>query len=197
MRPILFLDFDDVLCLNNPVGGYDAIEALGRLEKELGLSLGDPEFVELWLGLFDKQAKTFLAALDGEFKPTYVLSTSWRNFMNRAALEAILRRGGIAFVADNLHENFETPLRAQGGEGSSRAREIQSWLNENPGHSSWIVLDDELSGAAFINWHIECERAFIVLCRENTGLTEVEYALLREAFLQRNAQEIGDLAAEK
>ncbi|ABD70767.1 hypothetical protein Rfer_3057 [Rhodoferax ferrireducens T118] len=186
MRTILFLDFDDVLCLNNPVGGYDAIEALGRLEKEPGLSFGDLEFVELWRGLFDAQAKAFLTALHAEFKPTYVLSTSWRNFMNRAALDAVLRRGGLPFVADNLHENFETPISGQGGGSSGRAREIQDWLNENPGcDEGWVVLDDELSGATFLGWHDDRERSFIVLCRENIGLTEVEYALLRDAFLQR------------
>ena len=26
--PIVFLDIDDVLCLNNPYGGYDALEAV-------------------------------------------------------------------------------------------------------------------------------------------------------------------------
>ena len=33
-EPVLFLDFDDVLCLNNPYCGYDVIEALAQVEKK-------------------------------------------------------------------------------------------------------------------------------------------------------------------
>lgn len=186
MRPLLFLDFDDVICLNTKFDGYDAIEALGRLEREPGLSLGDPEFAQLWQGLFDEQARAHLKALDDEFQPVYVLSTSWRNFMNRPTLEAILRSNGLAFVAENLHDAYKTPRASLGLGDNSRTYEINYWLSDNPGFGDrWVVLDDEYSGSLFIDWHIEADRNYIVLCKVNVGLTAVEYELLREAFLRR------------
>jgi hypothetical protein len=46
MKPIvLFLDFDDVICLNHDIGGYDAMLALGEVDRgEKTLE----EFSDLW-----------------------------------------------------------------------------------------------------------------------------------------------------
>ena len=33
--PIVFLDIDDVLCLNNPYGGFDALEAVNGRHADL------------------------------------------------------------------------------------------------------------------------------------------------------------------
>lgn len=183
IQPVLFLDFDDVLCLNKPFGGYDAIAAIGRAEKEPGISLDDAEFEDLWANLFEAGAKGHLLALHNEFSPSYVLSTSWRNFMNRPALVAILQRTGFGFVAENLHQNWGTPI----GLGyQDRPREISNWLGKNAAHEGrWVTLDDERSGAGFVDWPISQHKPFIVICRENVGLTAVEYEKLRVAFRLR------------
>jgi GGDEF domain-containing protein len=33
-QSVLFLDFDDVLCLNKPYGGYDVLQALSQVVKK-------------------------------------------------------------------------------------------------------------------------------------------------------------------
>ena len=33
-QSVLFLDFDDVLCLNKPFGGYDVLQALSQVVKK-------------------------------------------------------------------------------------------------------------------------------------------------------------------
>ena len=181
MRPILFLDFDDVICLNKHFGGYDALHAIARLAKEPGLPTD--EFQELWEQLFDVQAKAYLKTLHDEFSPLYVLSTSWGRFFGKDALVEVLNRSGLQFVATNLHPHWATPKRMR---PDIRAREISNWHGANPEFNDlWVVLDDELSGAGFADWPIQADGPFIVLCKENVGLTEIEYQKLRKAFQLR------------
>ena len=181
-RPVLFLDFDDVLCLNNPYGGYDVIEALAQVEKKTAKV---QDFQEIWQQLFAPEAKAHLKALHDEFAPRYVLSTSWRMFMNRAALAAVLFNGGLDFVAQNLHPSWETPI---GMTQQLRAHEIGFWLRDHPEQgSNWVVLDDERSGTGYKQDLYEEDLPFIVLCLEGIGLTALEYAKLRAAFLLRMA----------
>lgn len=182
-QPVLFLDFDDVLCLNNPYGGYDVIEALAQVEKK---SAKVRDFQEIWQQLFAPDAKTHLKALHDEFSPCYVLSTSWRHFMNRDALAAVLANCGLKFVAQNLHPHGETPISMS---QQLRAREIGLWLADHPEQrDNWVVLDDERSGTGYEEHdpHQE-DLPFIVLCREGIGLTALEHAKLRAAFLLRKA----------
>lgn len=175
------MDFDDVICLNNTCGGYDAIHALARVAKEPGLSFDD--FQDLWEQLFDANAKGYLRALHDEFSPWYVLTTSWWWLLEKDALEQILRRGGLEFVANNLHASWATP---KGPRPDVRAREISDWLGRNAEFAdSWVVLDDELSGTGLADWQIQERGPFIVLCQENVGLTEVEFKKLQEAFRLR------------
>lgn len=181
MRPVLFLDFDDVICLNKPFGGYEAIHAISRLSKEPDLP--PTEYQKLWEQLFDASAKAYLKALHDEFLPWYVLSTSWWWLLDKNALVSILTKCGLQFVADNLHPSWATPKRMQ---PDIRAREISNWQGANPGFEDlWVVLDDELSGTGFADWPIQAREPFIVLCKENVGLTEVEFEKLRNAFQLR------------
>lgn len=105
MSTILFLDFDDVLCLNDPLGGYDVLEALREVQHGRN-ALGD--FATLWRTLFHPFSVTFLEDIHQEFAPAYVLSTNWTRFMDRETLVTVLRQTGLAFVADNLHRDWET-----------------------------------------------------------------------------------------
>jgi len=178
-RPLLFLDFDDVLCLNTTYGGYDAMHALSQVEnKKTTLE----SFEHLWRDLFTEWSKTHLMALHREFNPLYVLSTSWTNFMNKAALEAILRQTGMAYVADNLHMDWET---VKGTGYPDRVREIRDWITLHPEHRNhWVVLDDPYSGAELTNWPVKREQRFIVLCTTDVGFLG-EHEQLRRALLLR------------
>jgi hypothetical protein len=179
---LLFLDFDDVLCLNpeGGYGGYDVLEALKEVQYRRK-SMDD--FPEIWATVFDEFARTFLEEIHNEFRPTFVLSTSWANFMNRAAMVTILRRAGLGFVADNLHEDWET----EKGPRFLRRDEIRHWLIKHPEcKHHWVVLDDTESGTGLQPRYMsKSEAPFVVLCDVNVGLTADKYAELRRAFLQR------------
>ena len=179
MSPILFLDFDDVICLNNPFGGYDALTALAEAARE-GTPLSAE--AELWAKLFDTRAVSHLSLVHEEFSPRYVLSTSWRWFFDRDLLERTLELGGLGFVAQGLHQEWTTP---QVSRRAHRAVEINSWLEQHPESAhSWAVLDDGLSGSGFENWSRE-RRQFVVLCQEGVGFQKDELQSLRRAFVLR------------
>ena len=179
MKPVIFLDFDDVICLNNPYGGYHVLTALAEAARaNTALDGAD----ELWSQLFDVSAKAHLAQIHLEFSPQYVLSTSWRWFFDQESLVQILRLGGLGFVADHLHQDWSTP---QISRDAQRAVEIRRWLSNHPDSANaWVALDDELSGTGFSTWPWG-KQNFVVLCQEGVGLQDLEYRRLREAFTLR------------
>ncbi len=179
-RPLLFLDFDDVICLNEPYGGYDVLESLGQVQRR-EKSVGD--FEEIWTNLFNPRAKKNLRLLHDEFNPIYVLSTSWANFMNMAAISATLGSSGLAFVAENLHEEWETPK----GYSELRAHQIRNWLNKHPEFAGrWVILDDEQSGTGLKDWIKPIDEKYLILCDVDIGLTDHEYQLVRVGFVARS-----------
>nr|WP_269473989.1 HAD domain-containing protein [Variovorax sp. RA8] len=178
---MLFLDLDDVVCLNHPYGGCDVALALspnsrGAKTAPLGL----------WDQLFNAVASAHLRRIDEEFRPTYVISSSWARVLDDGNLRVALSRGGLAFVVDSLHHDLVTPtIRGR----TNRWAEISAWLQGHPEFASnWVVLDDELSGTGLDHGPASETLQFIVKCRENVGVTEVEYAKLCVAFqLRRQA----------
>ncbi|MFZ4479082.1 MAG: HAD domain-containing protein [Rhodoferax sp.] len=183
LRPVLFLDLDDVLCLNTPYGGYDVIQALSEVQKKTATL---DHFGEMWAQLFVPAAKARLQALDEEFSPKYVMSTSWRRFLDKHAFQTVLQCCELEFVSSKLHENWQTPsfLSSQ-----LRSREVGCWFDENTEQrGNWVVLDDEHSGTGLDRWLVKEDLACIVLCRAGVGLTDVEYARLRAAFVLRIEQ---------
>jgi hypothetical protein len=179
IRSVLFLDLDDVICLNDTYGGYDVIAALGQVQRR-EKTLDD--FPEIWAEVFNQQAKGHLKALHDEFNPIYCMSTSWARQMNRGAIVATLRKTGLGFVADNLHETWET-VKVH---SEVRAHEIRNWLNKHPEFdANWIALDDVGSGTGLAQWPHAKDRCCIVLCEVKVGLTDTEYLALRAAFQYR------------
>ena len=182
-RTVLFLDIDDVLCLNSPFGGYDVALALSPTSR--GKKGTAPP--GLWDQLFDATAREHLRRIDGEFHPVYVLSTSWARVLDDERLREALGRGGLEFVVDSLHPDMVTP-KIKGR--TNRWVEIVAWLQAHPAFaSSWVVVDDELSGTGLDEGQPGDILPFIVRCRENVGLTHQEYLQLRAAFLRRSASQ--------
>jgi hypothetical protein len=185
MKPIvLFLDFDDVICLNAPYGAYDVMLALREVEKsEKKLE----DFADMWEKLFDAKAKAHLKAIHEEFEPQYVLSSSWIKRMDRDALVESFNQTGLGFIADNLHSTWRTTDAQEGG---VRADEINGWLSRHPQcKDRWIVLDDTHSGTGLLDWNQSGASSFITLCQVNVGLSPVEYEHLRASFVARAAFE--------
>ena len=175
---VVFLDFDDVICLNAPYGGYDAKLALANEE------LGPPTNDQIWHQLFDVSAKAQLRQLHNSWIPTYVISSSWWFLFEKEEILTILERCGLDFVALHMHEDWATPKgKAQG----LRSTEISAWLRKHPEASqSWVIVDDMQSGKDLL--HSTLDPRFIVLCQEGIGLQQTEAVQMQQALQRRHEQ---------
>lgn len=140
---IVVLDIDGVLCLG-PYSGWDAREAVRNPQS---WQAGSPD---LWQRLFHPAARANLAALHEKVAPAYVLSTSWRTVFTRREIGVVLERGGLGFVARNLHRRWRTPIARRshisGPSFGARGLEIGAWIQHFGIGERLIVIDDEESG---------------------------------------------------
>lgn len=179
MSLILFLDFDDVICLNQPFGGYDVLRIFTDAARD---SLPVPAKDKLWSELFNVEAIRHLKQVHEEFSLRYVLSTSWRWLLDKDAMVQTLHFGGLSFVAEHLHSDWSTPLISK---HAHRSVEIKGWLAKHTeSASAWVVLDDELSGTGFSSWTRD-QRKFVALCQAGVGLQKTELRQLQQALAVR------------
>lgn len=152
MRPIIFLDIDDVLAISRD---YTSNEVIAAFKSSV---LGD--WPELWAGLISAEARANLGALHSEFWPQYVISSSWSNFLTREQMQLIFRRTGLDFVAKNLHRRWTTPK----GMGPSRTDEIKNWIAKHGRRrQTMLVLDDHESGLGLRASSLD-HHGVVVLC---------------------------------
>lgn len=117
--PIVFLDIDMVLCLCVPFGMYDALAVVtgkhSRPDLVLALLMHQPSVAAL-LKMHDRMGGCV----------RYVISSTWRQNFTRAQLRHLLRRVGLAAVADNIEprERWCTPSLME----PDRRAEIGAWL---------------------------------------------------------------------
>jgi hypothetical protein len=164
--PLLFLDFDDVICLNDPYGGYDVMRA------------AHDEPADLWTRLFHKPCVEVLLAIVREHGPRVVITSSWLRFLDRQAMDAVLERTGLAEVKDALHDVWDAPQMRQ----ESRLSAIERWLSAHlQDGDSLIVIDDKLSGTGLAGSRLE-KSGRVVWCSEGVGLTSEHLEHVRRAF---------------
>jgi hypothetical protein len=171
-RPLVFLDMDDVLCL-------DDVHHSGQMLKILEQRI--PDYPEMWERLVDAGAAENLRQLHAEFKPTYVISSSWATYLDREQMSEALTRTQLQFVVENLHGEWRTPRALS----SSRRDEIEWWLDAHREPSQpFIIIDDSWSGTRLaysplaLNGHV-------ILCRSGFGFTKKR---LKEACRQLQRQ---------
>lgn len=164
--PLVFLDFDDVICLNSPYGAYDL------------LAPNPPD--DLWARLFHEPAVRTLEVIVREFGPQVVITTSWLRFMERPAIEHVLAKCGMAFVVERLHNAWEAPAVF----GKSRFQVIEAWHQRNHRGEPFVVLDDALSGTGLdgSRWH---RQGRVVLCSVDEGLHDGHLDQVRRALATR------------
>lgn len=161
--PVLFLDLDDVLCLSDPFGGWDAFEAVQakRIDADL-----------VFAHLFHSPAVDVLRAVHESVGGLrYVVTSTWRNLFNRSQFAEVLRRSGLDFVATSLERKgrwatVHWPQR-------TRLNEIAEWLCRNGEGEPFAVLDDTYSGRPLMKASRSVRGPFsgrIVLCEERIGL---------------------------
>ncbi len=161
-RPVVFLDIDDVLCLNTAYTGYDAEAALRPVGGQPTRRSTPPD---LWDRLFALRPRTNLRALHEEFNPWYVVSSSWRTSFSRGGMETVFRETGIAFVAEHLHEIWRTAdHKFCFNVAGARRNEILEWIARwHDEKSPWIALDDFESGESLVG------HSNAVLCEPGVG----------------------------
>jgi hypothetical protein len=163
--PVLFLDFDDVICLNNPYGGYDVMRAPHE------------EPADLWALLFHKPAVEVLLAIVREHSPRVVITSSWLRFLDREAMDAVLERTGLTEVKAVLHEAWDAPQMRQ----ETRLSAIERWLSAHQDGELFVVIDDKLSGSGLASSRWE-KSGRVVWCSEGVGLTSEHIEQVRTAL---------------
>lgn len=178
MIPILFLDIDDVVCLNERYGGFDVVRALNERV---------PQYVDVLRQVFNRDACALLRrlheSLDGRL--SYVISSTWREAFTRSQLQFVFREGGLDFVAESLHEEWCTPIELEPG---SREADITMWLALNHIGESFAILDDTSSGISLRPALKDASHEFfgrVVLCQEGVGLRPEHLETLRLALTRR------------
>ncbi|WP_188569245.1 HAD domain-containing protein [Undibacterium terreum] len=117
MNAIVFLDFDDVLSISNHYKGSAVVLAFRQNDLDYN--------TDLWVQIFDSILCANLRALHDEFKPQYVISSSWASLLEQNQIVELFKRTGLQFVSDNLHQEWRTPRTAE----TERAEEIAGWLD--------------------------------------------------------------------
>jgi hypothetical protein len=176
MRPILFLDFDDVLAVHPVHNGYRVLDAFAQAATET--------VPELWMNVFDAAARRNLSMLHDEFQPSYVISSSWSSHLDRNQIIEILERTSLQFVKAHLHEHWCTPR----DEVAGRLSEIENWLDlhlsvEGP---AFVIIDDHMSGGALVGSWLEDRTVF---CDAWVGFTHAKLRTARK-ILNRPVRDI-------
>ena len=170
--PVVFLDIDDVLCLNHPYGGSDALDAVTGRHS-------DPDSV--LREIFAAEPKRVLESVHEEMggQLRYVIRSSWRQAFSREQIERVFRAADVGFVAAHLHEKWGTPRRLD------RLGEIELWLRNNHKGEPFVVLDDEYSGASLSGIDAGDARPLasrVVLCSVGVGLTIAHVPIILDAL---------------
>ena len=169
VRPLVFLDFDEVIKLNPPgsLGGYDV------------LAPNPPP--EIWGQLFHPPAIATLTTVLERWNPHVIITTSWLRFMLRDVLEDVFSRTGLDRITSALHEAWEAPQNAR----DTRCGAIDRWLVANHRGEPYVILDDDLSGTGLRgSKHFRAGR--VVMCAEDTGLTDGHLPAIERALTKRS-----------
>jgi hypothetical protein len=163
MRPFLFLDFDDVICLNRPYGGYD-VAARERPQ-------------DLWEKLWHAPAVALLEGVVTELHPHVVLTTSWLQFLQLEEAKALFEQTRMPWLADAIHPDGE----ALQGRGWTRLQAVDAWLAAHWQKEPYAIVDDTLSGTGLVgSQHDRAGR--LVLCDVDVGLQPHHIPTLRRAL---------------
>ncbi len=166
-RPLLFLDFDDVICLNAPYGGFDVAMA----SKEM------PD--DLWAKLWHEPAVKLLQEVLEAHNPYVIITSSWLRFLDQQGAVDVFKATGLERVAESLHPAWEAPQER----GCSRLEAISGWLNSHHCSEAFAVFDDHLSGTGLAGSTLDLQGR-VVLCEVDVGLTLPQACKLHDALVR-------------
>ena len=161
----MFLDFDDVLCLNEPYGGHDLYRARADWPADLFEKLWHPPAVQALLQVVD------------EYAPQVVITTSWLRLLEREGFVELFQRTGLSALADALHEAWDAPQDF----GRTRHQAIERWLFAHYESQPLLILDDEFSGTGLLGSKLH-KAGCVVLCKADVGLHAGHLPAVRAAL---------------
>lgn len=157
LRPVIFLDFDDVIALDPECSGKAV--ANGFSNNWIGVQ---PDF---WVRIFSNDARQNLANLHEIFSPQFVISSSWCNYLSLEQMMIIFSRTELDFIGQNLHEKWRTPRL----ESFGRLAEIQTWIRKyHQQRQAILILDDYESGWNLINSDLD-KKNLVIFCEPRLG----------------------------
>lgn len=167
-RPVLFVDIDDVLCLNEPFGCIHVRNALrSRTDAP----------PDLWARLFRAESVQALNSLLAEFNPKVVITSSWLSLLDRDDFIHVFQATGIEKLSSNFHEFWDAPTNY----GTSRLDAIENWLQAHHAGEPILILDDPESGESLVDsFHHQAGRA--LLCEPGCGFNPTLLAAAARAL---------------
>ncbi|WP_334188704.1 HAD domain-containing protein [Noviherbaspirillum sp.] len=165
---LLFVDIDDVICLNQPYGGYHVSQPAARRPTDL--------WEKLWHGPSTDALKEIMS----EHHPKIVITSSWLKFMGRDGFEALFHVTGLSGVANALHDAWEAPQNR----GQTRCETIEKWMASHYQNEQFVVLDDALSGTGLAGSKLDSVGR-VILCEVGKGLGKKHVELVRRVLAQR------------
>lgn len=171
--PTLFLDIDDTLCLNGPLTGNDALQAL-RATATDAEALGQSEF---WSSLFHRLSVEVLDHVMRAHRPRVVITSSWLLHFDDQMLKAVFHRTGLSSVAESFHDHWD----AQQDRGMTRLAAITRWLDNHHGGEPIAIIDDIESGTGPRGSRLD-RAGCVILCAPNVGLRAQHLPAIRTAL---------------
>jgi hypothetical protein len=177
-RPLVFLDFDDVICVSRPYGGHDVFQVAESRPEDL--------YEKLW----HPPARETLQSILDEHQPEVVITTSWLLMSDQVeTFRALFRETGLPDLAACLHNAWEAP----GLRGVTRLGAIERWLHANYCGQPFVVLDDDLSGTGLRGSQLD-KAGCVVFCEQDMGLHSGHLPRVRAALRPIPCDDSGALA---
>ncbi|WP_416758447.1 HAD domain-containing protein [Roseateles sp. So40a] len=173
IRPTLFLDIDDTLCLNSPLTGHDALLAL----RATATDAEAPGQSEFWSSLFHRLSVDVLECVMREHRPRVVITSSWLLHFDDQMLKAVFHRTGLSSVAESFHDHWD----AQQDRGMTRLEAITRWLENHHRGEPIAIIDDIESGTGLRGSHMD-RAGCVILCEPNVGLHAQHVSAINTAF---------------
>jgi len=164
-RPLVFLDFDDVIVVNLPGRACESGPIAQNLSKELAAQL------------FYRPAAAVLVDALHEHDAHVVITSSWLRLMLRESFEKLLTMAGLGVVSQSFHEHWEAPQHR----GETRAQAIERWLALHHRGEPYVILDDDLSGTG-LRRSVHARSRRLVMCKVGVGLHTGHSAAIRAAL---------------
>lgn len=164
--PVLFLDIDGVLCLDQPACSYSAWDVW----EEIGST--EPPREEIIRGAFHGPSVDALKEIARRTSDLeLVISSSWRHTFERAQIAQIFAIAGLDGLAARMSANEKRWCTPRHLVGATRLDDICTWMKSFHRTEPFAVIDDPASGASLA---CAAQRSFwrdrIFLCEQGAGL---------------------------